>query len=41
MEQEHGTEVPTGDLWLEREERERDPGPHNVHKGIPVDILTF
>lgn len=40
MEQEHGTEVRTGDLWLERE-RERDPGPHNVHKGIPVDILTF
>lgn len=40
MEQEKGTEVPEGDLWLQRE-RERDPGMDNAHKGIPVDILTL
>lgn len=44
MEQEKGTEVPEGDLWLQKE-REREihthPGPNNAHKGTPVNILTF
>lgn len=40
MEQEEGTEVLGGDLRLQRESN-RGPGPHNAHKGIPVNISTF
>lgn len=38
MEQEAGSKVPVGDLWL-RQERAR--GLRGTHKGFPVNILTF